>query len=73
VGVTHTWVTRAYCPGCGDHLWTTPGSGRIFCTCGGAEIRDDVVITGEEVSDDALFLQVVRDDLHDDDVIVEHG
>ena len=64
MGITHIWVTRAHCSGCGDYLWTNPGSGSIACSCDGAFIDDDVVVTGDGVTDDAIFKTAVAADLN---------
>lgn len=60
----HTWVTRAHCPGCDQFLWTNPGSGSVICGCGASEIQEDVVITGDVVTDEVVFAQAVADDLN---------
>jgi hypothetical protein len=66
VTVLHRWVTRVYCPGCETFSWTNPGAGSVLCLCGVSEIRDDVVVSGDPVTDETAFAQAVADDLQID-------
>ncbi len=57
----HQWVNRAKCE-CG-YIWTTPGAPNVVCSCGCAEIENDVVLRGEEVTNEEEFKQAVANDL----------
>ena len=71
--VTHTWVTRAHCPECDQTFWTNPGSPNVYCSCGASGIVGDVLVgNAEDITDEDFFLQEVKDDLHTDDVELEH-
>jgi len=60
--MVHVWVTRALCPSTG-YFWTNPGSPSIICSCGGHRIVDDVVLSGEPVTDEAEFRAAVCADI----------
>lgn len=61
--VTHTWITRVHCSECDQCSWTNPGSASVVCRCGTSAIHDDVLVTGEVVTDEEMFKQAVADDL----------
>jgi len=62
----HVWVTRARCPSTG-YFWTNPGGCSIICSCGGHSILDDVVISGDPVTDEDAFRAAVCEDIHVED------
>jgi len=61
--MTHIWTTRAKCPSTG-YFWTNPGSPSIICSCGGHSIIDDVLISGEAVTDEVAFRAAVCADIN---------
>lgn len=58
---TVTYITRAFCPGCNAAIWTDPGGDSIICDCGGAEIQNDTVLRGDEVTNEATFKKQAAD------------
>jgi len=63
MAVIHTWVTRTYCTGCSQYLWTNPGSPSVQCSCTETEIQDDIVIRGgQDVTDEDAFKLAVSED-----------
>jgi len=61
--VSHEWVVRGRCPGCGQYFWTNPGSPSVQCQCTGSIITNDVLVAGDAVTDEAEFKQAVADDI----------
>ncbi len=59
--IAHQWVTRAKCT-CG-YIWTTPGAPNVVCSCGNSEIANDVILSGDAVTDEEEFKQSVANDL----------
>jgi hypothetical protein len=70
--ITHRWVTRGHCD-CG-YFWTTPGTMSIRCCCGQGWIDNNVLVSGDTVTDETAFVQAVAADLCIDPVnlIIEH-
>ena len=69
--ITHTWVTRGHCGACGQYSWTNPGSVNVTCRCGASRIENDVLVTGEAVTDEAVFRAAVCADIQVSDADLE--
>jgi len=60
----HNWVVRGYCSSCEQYLWTNPGSPNVLCECGSAEIKNHVLVSGEEVISSSAFRAAVCADIN---------
>lgn len=69
--VLHTWVTRVYCPECESYSWTNPGSGSVICACSSASIIENVIMSGDAVTDESAFRSAVAADLGVDEADLE--
>lgn len=55
----------AKCSSCGEYVWTTENSYNVKCLCpSGAEIQNNVVVSGNEISDMNEFKQYVANTLN---------
>jgi len=57
------YKNRAYCPGCEAAIWSDVTCGNISCPCGGASIRNNVLIVGNPVTDEDAFKAQAASDL----------
>ena len=71
--ITEVWYVRAKAA-CG-YFWTTEGSPSVVCACSSHSIVNNVIVSGDEVTDEAEFKQAVADDygVSIDEVIVIQG
>ena len=59
-----SWNVRAKCD-CG-YFWTTGVSQSVVCKCGDSKIENDVVVSGDPVTDEAAFKLAVANDYNKD-------
>jgi len=64
--ITHIWTTRALCPTTG-YFWTNPSSPNIICSCNNHKIIDNIIITGDAVTDESAFRAAVCADINVED------